>query len=74
MSDLIGADESSFTSSPYCHLGADEYVTDCTSCPHLLTCARAAYGSNATAKDASYGFVKPGRLPPIWRSGAKRLT
>ncbi|PYC69040.1 beta-N-acetylhexosaminidase [Streptomyces tateyamensis] len=79
MSDLIGEYEPLFTSSKYWHIGADEYVTDYSSYPQLLSYARATYGANATAKDAFYGFVNwadalvraGGRTARMWNDGIK---
>ncbi|MDH6131959.1 hexosaminidase [Kitasatospora sp. MAA4] len=71
MSDLINEYLPLFTSSPYWHLGADEYVTDYTSYPQLLAYARANYGANATAKDIYYGFVN--WADGIVRAGGKTM-
>ncbi|MFE9425965.1 family 20 glycosylhydrolase [Kitasatospora sp. NPDC006697] len=79
MSDLIKEYEPLFTSSAYWHIGADEYVTTYSSYPQLLSYARAAYGPNATAKDAFYGFVNwadaivraGGKTARMWNDGIK---
>ncbi|GAA0669513.1 hypothetical protein GCM10010193_21880 [Kitasatospora atroaurantiaca] len=63
----------------YWHLGADEYVTDYSSYPQLLTYARSHYGANATAKDVFYGFVNwadglvrdGGKTMRMWNDGIK---
>ncbi len=77
ISDLINEYLPLFTSSPYWHLGADEYVTNYASYPQLLTYARANYGANATAKDIYYGFINwadgivraGGRTMRMWNDG-----
>lgn len=64
---------------PYWHIGADEYVTDYSSYPQLLTYARAHYGASATAKDTYYGFVNwadglvraGGKTTRMWNDGIK---
>ncbi|MEU6890591.1 family 20 glycosylhydrolase [Streptomyces sp. NPDC046557] len=64
---------------PYWHIGADEYVTDYTKYPQLLSYARAHYGANATAKDTYYGFVNwadalvraGGKTTRMWNDGIK---
>ncbi|MFE0464330.1 RICIN domain-containing protein [Kitasatospora sp. NPDC058965] len=79
MSDLITEYEPLFTSSAYWHIGADEYVTDYSSYPQLLSYAQAAYGAGATAKDAFYGFVNwadslvraGGKTARMWNDGIK---
>jgi hexosaminidase len=63
----------------YWHLGADEYVTNYSSYPQLLTYARAHYGANATAKDTYYGFINwannlvraGGKTLRMWNDGIK---
>ncbi|MER5640610.1 family 20 glycosylhydrolase [Kitasatospora sp. NPDC002227] len=63
----------------YWHIGADEYVTDYTQYPQLLTYARAHYGASATAKDTYYGFVNwsdaivraAGKTTRMWNDGIK---
>ncbi|WP_441250315.1 family 20 glycosylhydrolase [Kitasatospora sp. McL0602] len=63
----------------YWHLGADEYITDYSSYPQLLSYARAHYGANATAKDVFYGFVNwadaivraGGKTMRMWNDGIK---
>ena len=57
--------------SRYWHVGADEYVTDYTQYPQLLTYARAHYGANAVAKDTYYGFVN--WMDALVRAGGKTL-
>ncbi|MFD9301340.1 family 20 glycosylhydrolase [Streptomyces sp. NPDC060048] len=65
--------------APYWHIGADEYVTDYSKYPQLLSYARAHYGSNATAKDTYYGFVNwadglvraGGKTTRMWNDGIK---
>ncbi|RKE23446.1 family 20 glycosylhydrolase [Streptomyces sp. TLI_171] len=65
--------------APYWHIGADEYVTDYSQYPQLLTYARAHYGANATAKDTYYGFVNwsdalvraAGKTTRMWNDGIK---
>jgi hexosaminidase len=65
--------------SRYWHLGADEYVTNYSSYPQLLTYARAHYGPNATAKDTYYGFINwanglvraGGKTMRMWNDGIK---
>jgi hexosaminidase len=79
ISDLITEYEPLFTNSPYWHLGADEYVTNYSSYPQLLTYARQNYGANATAKDTYYGFVNwadgivraGGKTMRMWNDGIK---
>ena len=79
ISDLITEYEPLFTSSPYWHLGADEYVTDYSSYPQLLTYAQQNYGAGATAKDTFYGFVNwadgivraGGKTMRMWNDGLK---
>ncbi|NUP52614.1 MAG: family 20 glycosylhydrolase [Catenulispora sp.] len=79
ISDLINEYEPLFTSSPYWHLGADEYVTNYSSYPQLLTYAQQNYGANATAKDTYYGFVNwadgivraQGKTMRMWNDGIK---
>ncbi|WP_083976668.1 family 20 glycosylhydrolase [Kitasatospora azatica] len=61
------------------HLGADEYVTDYSAYPQLLSYARAHYGATATAKDVFYGFVNwadalvrgGGKTMRMWNDGIK---
>ncbi|GAA1229910.1 hypothetical protein GCM10009665_20440 [Kitasatospora nipponensis] len=63
----------------YWHLGADEYVTDYSAYPQLLSYARAHYGAGATAKDVFYGFVNwadalvraGGHTMRMWNDGIK---
>lgn len=63
----------------YWHLGADEYVTNYSSYPQLLSYARAHYGADATAKDVFYGFVNwadaivraGGKTMRMWNDGIK---
>ncbi|WP_330328580.1 family 20 glycosylhydrolase [Streptomyces sp. NBC_00536] len=63
----------------YWHIGADEYVTDYSKYPQLLSYARAHYGANATAKDTYYGFVNwaddlvraGGKTTRMWNDGIK---
>ncbi|WHM40410.1 family 20 glycosylhydrolase [Streptomyces sp. BPTC-684] len=63
----------------YWHIGADEYVTDYSSYPQLLSYARAHYGANATAKDTYYGYVNwadalvraGGKTTRMWNDGIK---
>ncbi|MGW6706808.1 family 20 glycosylhydrolase [Streptomyces sp. NPDC054956] len=65
--------------APYWHIGADEYVTDYSKYPQLLSYARAHYGANATAKDTYYGFVNwsdalvraGGKTTRMWNDGIK---
>ena len=57
ISDLINEYLPLFNNSPYWHLGADEYVTNYSAYPQILTYAQQNYGPNATAKDTYYGFV-----------------
>jgi len=65
--------------APYWHIGADEYVTDYSQYPQLLSYARANYGANATAKDTYYGFVNwsdalvraSGKTTRMWNDGIK---
>ncbi|MEV7418872.1 family 20 glycosylhydrolase [Streptomyces sp. NPDC089919] len=65
--------------APYWHIGADEYVTDYSQYPQLLSYARAHYGANATAKDTYYGFVNwadslvtaAGKTTRMWNDGIK---
>ncbi|GAA2752731.1 family 20 glycosylhydrolase [Kitasatospora cinereorecta] len=65
--------------APYWHIGADEYVTDYSQYPQLLSYARATYGANATAKDTYYGFVNwsdalvraAGKTTRMWNDGIK---
>ncbi len=64
MSDLITEYLPLFPAR-YWHLGADEYVTDYTAYPQLLTYARSHYGASATAKDTYYGFIN-------WANGLVR--
>ena len=79
ISDLIKEYEPLFTSSPYWHLGADEYITNYSAYPQLLTYARRNYGPNATAKDTYYGFVNwadgvvrsGGKTMRMWNDGIK---
>ncbi|MEY9932035.1 hexosaminidase [Catenulispora sp. GP43] len=79
ISDLITEYEPLFTNSPYWHLGADEYVTNYSSYPQLLTYAQQNYGANATAKDTFYGFVNwadgivraGGKTMRMWNDGLK---
>ncbi|MBS2551884.1 family 20 glycosylhydrolase [Catenulispora sp. NL8] len=79
ISDLINEYEPLFTNSPYWHLGADEYVTDYSSYPQLLTYAQQNYGATATAKDTFYGFVNwadgivraGGKTMRMWNDGLK---
>lgn len=52
---------------PYFHIGADEYVTDYSAYPQLLTYARSTYGSTANAKDTYLGFVN-------WANGIVRAA
>lgn len=76
MQDLIQEFTPLFPSI-YWHLGADEYVTNYSQYPQLLTYARAHYGPNATAKDTYYGFIKwadgivraAGKTMRIWNDG-----
>ncbi|HEY3005894.1 MAG TPA: RICIN domain-containing protein [Kribbellaceae bacterium] len=64
---------------PYFHIGSDEYVTNYSAYPQLLTYARAHYGANATAKDTYYGFVNwangivraAGKTTRMWNDGIK---
>ncbi|MFJ9520711.1 family 20 glycosylhydrolase [Kitasatospora sp. NPDC101801] len=64
---------------PYWHIGADEYVTDYSQYPQLLSYARATYGANSTAKDTYYGFVNwsdaliraGGKTTRMWNDGIK---
>ncbi len=64
---------------PYFHIGSDEYVSDYSSYPQLLTYARAHYGANATAKDTYYGFINwangivraAGKTTRMWNDGIK---
>ncbi|WP_333770736.1 family 20 glycosylhydrolase [Streptomyces sp. IBSBF 2435] len=64
---------------PYWHIGADEYVSDYSQYPQLLTYARAHYGASATAKDTYYGFVNwadtlvraGGKTARMWNDGIK---
>ncbi|MEW1864660.1 family 20 glycosylhydrolase [Streptomyces sp. NPDC088194] len=64
---------------PYWHIGADEYVTDYSQYPQLLTYARAHYGATATARDAYYGYVNwadslvraGGKTARMWNDGIK---
>ncbi|MBD0742897.1 beta-N-acetylhexosaminidase [Streptomyces sp. CBMA152] len=63
----------------YWHIGADEYVTDYSQYPQLLSYARAHYGANATAKDTYYGYVNwanalvraGGKTTRMWNDGIK---
>ncbi|MFG2149494.1 family 20 glycosylhydrolase [Streptomyces sp. NPDC048696] len=63
----------------YWHIGADEYVTDYSQYPQLLSYARAHYGANATAKDTYYGYVNwadalvraGGKTTRMWSDGIK---
>ncbi|MBT2455575.1 family 20 glycosylhydrolase [Streptomyces sp. ISL-86] len=63
----------------YWHIGADEYVTDYSKYPQLLSYARAHYGANATAKDTYYGYVNwadelvraGGKTTRMWNDGIK---
>lgn len=55
----------------YWHLGADEYVSNYSAYPQLLTYARAHYGANATAKDTYYGFIN--WVNDLVRAGGKTL-
>jgi hexosaminidase len=79
ISDLITEYEPLFTNSPYWHLGADEYVTNYSSYPQLLTYAQQNYGASATAKDTYYGFVNwadgivraGGKTMRMWNDGIK---
>ena len=79
ISDLITEYEPLFTNSPYWHLGADEYVTNYSSYPQLLTYAQQNYGAGATAKDTFYGFVNwadgivraGGKAMRMWNDGLK---
>jgi hexosaminidase len=79
ISDLITEYEPLFTSSPYWHLGADEYVTNYSSYPQLLAYAQQNYGAGATAKDTYYGFVNwadgivraGGKTMRMWNDGIK---
>jgi hexosaminidase len=79
LSDLITEYEPLFTSSPYWHIGADEYVTNYSSYPQLLTYARANYGASATAKDTYYGYINwadgivraGGKTTRMWNDGIK---
>ncbi|GAA2807691.1 hypothetical protein GCM10010441_35550 [Kitasatospora paracochleata] len=65
--------------APYWHIGADEYVTDYSQYPQLLSYARANYGASATAKDTYYGFVNwsdtlvraAGKTTRMWNDGIK---
>ncbi|WP_051105156.1 family 20 glycosylhydrolase [Catelliglobosispora koreensis] len=65
--------------SRYWHMGADEYVTNYSAYPQLLTYARAHYGANATAKDSYYGFINwvndlvraNGKTLRMWNDGIK---
>ncbi|MBT2448915.1 family 20 glycosylhydrolase [Streptomyces sp. ISL-43] len=65
--------------APYWHIGADEYVTDYSKYPQLLSYARSHYGANATAKDTYYGFVNwadglvraGGKTTRMWNDGIK---
>jgi len=64
---------------PYFHIGSDEYVTNYSAYPQLLTYARAHYGANATAKDTYYGFINwangivraAGKTARMWNDGIK---
>ncbi|OJF10562.1 family 20 glycosylhydrolase [Couchioplanes caeruleus] len=56
---------------PFWHLGADEYVTNYSAYPQLLTYARAHYGPTATAKDTYYGFINWANA--IVRAGGKTM-
>jgi hexosaminidase len=79
ISDLIKEYEPLFTSSPYWHIGADEYVTNYSAYPQLLTYAQQNYGANATAKDTYYGFINwadslvraGGKTTRMWNDGIK---
>ncbi|MCZ4098416.1 RICIN domain-containing protein [Streptomyces sp. H39-C1] len=79
ISDLINEYLPLFASSRYWHIGADEYVTNYSAYPQLLTYARANYGASATAKDTYYGFinwadslVKTGaKTTRMWNDGIK---
>jgi hexosaminidase len=59
------------------HLGADEYVSDYSQYPQLLTYARNHYGPGATAKDNYYGFINwadslvraAGKTLRMWNDG-----
>ncbi|MCG6499753.1 family 20 glycosylhydrolase [Kitasatospora sp. A2-31] len=65
--------------APYWHIGADEYVSDYSQYPQLLSYARATYGAGATAKDAYYGYVNwadslvrsHGKTTRMWNDGIK---
>jgi hexosaminidase len=79
ISDLINEYLPLFTNSPYWHIGADEYVTNYSSYPQLLTYAQANYGPNATAKDTYYGYINwadslvraGGKTTRMWNDGIK---
>ncbi|MGW5781932.1 galactose-binding domain-containing protein [Streptomyces sp. NPDC003863] len=79
ISDLINEYLPLFTNSPYWHIGADEYVTDYSAYPQLLSYARANYGADATAKDTYYGYVNwadslvraGGKTTRMWNDGIK---
>lgn len=63
--------------APYFHIGADEYVTNYSAYPQLLTYARAHYGANANAKDTYLGFINwandivraAGKTTRAWNDG-----
>ncbi|MEY9871567.1 hexosaminidase [Streptacidiphilus sp. MAP12-33] len=71
ISDLIKEYEPLFTNSPYWHLGADEYVTNYSAYPQLLSYAQQNYGAKATAKDTFYGFVN--WADSLVRAGGKTM-
>lgn len=64
---------------PYFHIGSDEYVSNYSAYPQLLTYARAHFGPNATAKDTYYGFINwangivraAGKTTRMWNDGIK---
>lgn len=76
MSDLINEYLPLFP-GPYWHIGADEYVTNYSNYPQILTYARQQYGPNANAKDAYLGFVNwadglvkaEGKQTRMWNDG-----
>jgi hexosaminidase len=65
--------------APYFHIGSDEYVSNYSAYPQLLTYARAHYGASATAKDTYYGFINwangiiraAGKTTRMWNDGIK---
>ncbi|MDD9375957.1 discoidin domain-containing protein [Streptomyces sp. ZAF1911] len=77
ITDLIKEYLPLFSNSNYWHLGADEYVTNYSAYPQLLTYARANYGANAKAKDVYYGFINlanslvrdSGKTMRMWNDG-----